>query len=621
MLMLSRSLLRCFRIAYKATCKSPQQPGQLFATNRAEWNHFLLCYPARPLQGFPSRSSSRPLDSITYPPNSSNMTAETRDIWPNDAGFDNNYEEHEPVELTVKGRIPQYAAGVLFRTGPLGYKAKTDEGKIWAVKHWFDGFSCVHRFQIDFPDQDGVAKVQYRSRRTVDEYLEIVRKTGKIDGITFASKHDPCESFFKKVMSIFHSTHTRSTQNVGVTLSINMPGGGYVKNPEKPSLNGHTNHIETLHAKSDNLLLKKINPETLEPQGIATQKVLHPDLKGPMSAAHAKSDPDTGDIFNFNLDFGYKGTYRIFRTSANTGETDILATFHGQPAYIHSLFLTENHVILCVWNSHITWGGLSILYNKNVADAIAPFDPNSKATWYVIDRTRGKGLVATYESDPFFCFHTVNAWEEPNEINPKKTDIIAELSMFENTDVIHRFYYDNLISSNANSAYAGRKRLSCLPMHAQFRLPSVDAGLPTKHSLPTELLFKADKMISSELPTINPSYLTRRHRYTYGCADRLKSSFMDGIVKFDNITQTSIIWETEGHTPGEPIFVADPEGHVEDDGVLLTVVLDGYVERSYLLVLSAKDLTEIGRAEMQGPMSFAFHGAYKASARRYTGDI
>jgi torulene dioxygenase len=139
--------------------------------------------------------------------------------------------------------------------------------------------------------------------------------------------------------------------------------------------------------------------------------------------------------------------------------------------------------------------------------------------------------------------------------------------------------------------------------------------------MPAELVFQADKMISLELPTINPAYLTRPHRYVYGCSDRLKSSFMDGIIKFDNKTQTAIFWEKEGHTPGEAIFIADPEGTAEDDGVLLTVVLDGYVEKSYLLVLRAQDLTELGRAEMQGPMSFGFHGAYKSSDKRYCGDV
>jgi torulene dioxygenase len=402
-----------------------------------------------------------------------------------------------------------------------------------------------------------------------------------------------------------------------------MPGARHVENSEKPVVNGHTNGIQTLHAKTDSHMIKRIDPKTLEPQGIAIQETLHPDLKGPMSASHAKSDPNTGDIFNFNLEFGRKSTYRIFRASASTGKTEILATFFGKPAYIHSLFLTENYVILCVWNSHFKWSGISLLYNKNMLDSIAPFDPNSKATWYVIDRTHNRGLVATYESDPFFCFHSVNAWEEPSSTDSSQTDIITELSLFENTDVIHRFYYDNLLSSlsTPKSEYADQKRLSCLPMQAQFRLPCVSSNSQSAEPRDAERLFLADKMISVELPTINPSYLTRRHRYTYGCADRLKSSFMDGIAKFDNLTQTSIFWEQEGHTPGEPIFVADPEGKEEDDGVLLTVVLDGYVERSYLLVLRARDLSEMGRAEVPGPVAFGFHGAFKAWERAYGGDI
>jgi torulene dioxygenase len=96
---------------------------------------------------------------------------------------------------------------------------------------------------------------------------------------------------------------------------------------------------------------------------------------------------------------------------------------------------------------------------------------------------------------------------------------------------------------------------------------------------------------------------------------------MDGIAKFDNVTQTSILWETEGHTPGEAIFVADPEGTGEDDGVLLSVVLDGHADKSYLLVLDARNLKELGRADMAGPMSFGFHGAYKGADKRYDGDI
>lgn len=495
----------------------------------------------------------------------------------------------------------------------------TDQKEAWAANHWFDGFSCVHRFEIGYTNDSDEVKVFYNSRRTVDELLETVRKTGRLDGVTFGKKRDLCESFFHKVMSMFKPA--TSPQNVGVTVSINMPRAGYVKGKGASDVSGHSNGVETLHLKTDASVLNQIDPKTLEPKGVCRQDVLHPDLKGQLSAAHAKTDPVTGDIFNYNLQMGPANTYRIFRTAVSTGQTKILATFKGNPAYLHSFFLTENYVVLCVWNSHISWGGLSILYHKNILDALAPFDSSSKAKWYVVDRA-GKGLVATYESDPFFCFHTINAWEQPSSSDATKSDIICELSLYENLDVVHRFYYDNIMSTqDASKAYEGKKRQSCLPHHAQFRLANVNSRLPQNQTLPAEFLLKADPMISGELPTINPSYLTRKHRYVYGTADRLKSTFMDGIVKFDNVTQKAIFWETEAHTPGEPIFVADPEGTEEDDGVLLTVALDGIAEKSYLLVLRAKDLVELGRAEMNGPMSFGFHGAYKAMDREYAGDI
>ncbi|ORY16449.1 beta,beta-carotene 9',10'-dioxygenase [Clohesyomyces aquaticus] len=541
--------------------------------------------------------------------------------WPNDAGFDTDYEQLNPVELNVKGHIPSYAAGTLYRTGPLGYKVQTSNGNTWAAGHWFDGLSAVHRFEIEFPE-NGAARVTYRSRRIVDKMLEQIKETGKLSAITFGAKRDPCKGFFNKVMSTFTALK-KQPDNVGVTLSIDMPGGGCSPKTEKSVLvNGHSTGIETLHVKTDATLLKRIDPETLEPIGIANQGILHPELKGPLSGAHAKSDPETGDIFNFNLDLGNQATYRIFGTSASTGETTILGKFSANPAYIHSLFLTENYVILCIWNSHFGQKGISMLYHQNMVDAISPFDPSSKAVWYVVDRRHGKGLVATYESDPFFCFHTINAWELSSTEDPSKIDILCELSRYENLDSIHRFYYDNVISSAKGSEnFAGKKRETCLPQLARFRLSAVNGRTSPANRQIAELVYLAPKEISSELPTINPAYLTRPHRYTYGTLDRLKSSFMDGLGKFDNETQTTLVWETDAQTPGEPIFVVNPNGQAEDDGVILSVILDGLSGKSYLLCLDAKSFQELGRAEMEGPLSFGFHGAFKASGVRYAGDI
>ena len=78
------------------------------------------------------------------------------------------------------------------------------------------------------------------------------------------------------------------------------------------------------------------------------------------------------------------------------------------------------------------------------------------------------------------------------------------------------------------------------------------------------------------------------------------------------MTQEPVFWREKGQSPGEPIFVADPragEGE-EDKGVLLSVVLDGYKGKSYLLVLDARTMKEVGRAAMRGAVGFGFHGAW-----------
>ncbi|KAL4068602.1 carotenoid oxygenase [Scleroderma yunnanense] len=543
----------------------------------------------------------------------SNKSAPTKHFnnWPNDAGFDVLHEEREPVELTVSGTIPSYVSGTLYRTGPGGYQVKTAKGTTYSINHWFDGFSQNHRFQII---QTGSStRVIYNSRRSIDPLIEHIRATGNMAGFSFGQKRDPCTSFFKKVMSMFipDPPPPLEQSNIGVTLSINPPGlrDPQVAESQKPG--GHASGVHTLLAKTDAAILRHIEPETLEPKGVVTQAVLHPELTGNFSAAHAKSDPVTGDIFNYNLALGRQSIYRAFRVSAATGQTEILATItDAPPAYLHSSILTENYFILCVWNSHYVWGGMKILWEKNMLDAISNFDPTRKALWYVIDRKGGKGVVARYECDAFFCFHTINAWEEPSPTDSSHTDIVADLSIYKNLDVLKRFYYNNLKSSSAASLnYTGEKRRSCDVFLRRWRLPSVDTASPLE---PREAVTEhtAEHNHSCDLPVVNPRFLTKPSRYIYGACDRDLSTFFDGLVKYDMEAHTALYFTVHGHSPGEPIFVPDPKGADEDDGVLLSVVLDGYAEKSYLLVLDAKTMKEVGRASMECIVGFGFHGAY-----------
>ncbi|RAK80606.1 carotenoid oxygenase family protein [Aspergillus fijiensis CBS 313.89] len=538
--------------------------------------------------------------------------------WPNVQGFDANYEVKDPVELPVEGIIPAYTAGTLYRTGPGSYKVDTEQGETVELSYWFDGYSQTHRFQLVASDADHPLRVYYNSRFSVDHLIEETRKSGSLKPTTFGQKRDPCKAVYDKVQTEYEPA-SQSTPphpaavNVGVTLSVNMPGLGTETSDRWDTSTG----IKTLWAKTDYNIFKQLDPVTLEPLGLARQQNLHPDLTGERAAAHARSDPKTGDVFNYNLTHSREPTYRVFRTSASTGETTILATFPATPAYLHSLFLTEDYVIICVWNAHLDVSVFDTPVHS-VLDAIEPFDPTKPSMWYVIDRQGSQGLVGTYTGPPFFCFHSINAWQEPSASSSSSgedIDIVADLVMFDNLDFLFSLYYENLLSNTspakARLGAPGRTDTTRSTV-ARFRLPLIPApASPNPHPQKAILERTTCKPISPELPTLNPSYVTRKNRYTYSIGARGESTFFDCIMKLDNDhPETPQIWVQHAHSPGEPIFVADPQGTNEDDGVLLSVVLDGHSGKSYLLCLDARDLSVLGKARVDGPVAFGFHGQH-----------
>jgi torulene dioxygenase len=523
------------------------------------------------------------------------------------------------VELKVEGRIPAYAAGTLFRTGPGVREVETKKGKNFRVNHWFDYLSLCHRFQIHEPDGAGKVKVTYNSRSTCDGLIKQIQQTGKWDQISFGAKYDPCTSFFKKASSFFKKSgqdDKPDDRTLAVTMSVNYPALTSTGTKTGEAL--PAGKPVTLANKSDNDYLQMLDPETLAPTGIAQQKTLHPELTGPASATHAKSDPTTGDVYNYNLDFVTgTGKYRVFVAEAASAKVSILATITAEPAYLHSLFLTENYVVLCIWNSTFAYGGASILWNKNIADAIAPYDARRRPTWHVVDRRPGgRGLVATFTSDNFYAFHSINAYECPSPNNANEVDIIADVTAYPNLDIIKRYYIDNL-TSTSESAAKFAKDTSWRPQMRRFRLPNVPVNeAHPANSRPASAVseFAIPRDLTPEVPTIDPRRATRKHRYVYGVIMMGKSTLWDGLVKYDVETHEADLWMTHGHSVSEPIFVPNPdapegEGQ-EDDGVLLSVVLDGHAAKSYLLVLDAKNMKELGRAHVNGVVGHGFHGSF-----------
>lgn len=603
-----------------------------------------------------------------------------------------NLEEHRgPIELHIHGSFPPWTAGSLFRTGPGINKIKgTPCGPdgVFRISHWFDGLAHTHRFDI-IHDNTAKVKVMYSSRRQSDKWVDFVQKKGPCNIITFAQKADPCVGLFSKVMSTWKSatfgihTETADFENAGVTVQLGIPGlpskaGNSAHNASSSSSSssggGHRSPSSNVWLGTDGHMLCEVDRDTLEPLGLARQNVLHPSLDGPCSCAHAQRCPRTGDYFNVNLKPGAAATYRIFRVSAATGKTDILATIRRldlPPIYFHSFFLSEHFVVLCLPSSHLKAYGLGVLWEKNMLDAIVPFDQGNKCKWFVIDRVQGRGVVAEFETEAGFFFHTVNCFEEPIVSSDEKTNrnedegkvhIFCDMVEYPTMDITHSMYYDVLMNrqGHARSFWADPKRRNnTLPRLARWSctvaLPKGDAQAPETDPSPVavssiwsyrpfswvvpaiasqlpsswspannaaaaanQARVSAEKILTilaphvGELPTINPAYHTRPYRYIYSLAMSGRSTLTDSIIKTDTVTRQVRRWNNpQGHTPGEAIFVARPgETDEEDDGMLLSVVLDGVSGKSYLLCLNAKTMMEEGRAEMDFAVGLGFHGVH-----------
>ena len=113
-----------------------------------------------------------------------------------------------------------------------------------------------------------------------------------------------------------------------------------------------------------------------------------------------------------------------------------------------------------------------------------------------------------------------------------------------------------------------------------------------------------------DFPTINEQYRFGKNCYTYGIVDHPRAT-SNLIVKRNNCDHPSeTTWYKERHYPTEPLFVPNPEGIAEDDGVLLSTVFDGTAEKSYLLILDATTMTLISETYAPVRIPFTLHGQF-----------
>jgi carotenoid cleavage dioxygenase-like enzyme len=427
--------------------------------------------------------------------------------------------------------------------------ARFEGGKI-PFRHWFDGQAMLHRFAV----ADGA--VTY-TNRFLDSPSKRATDAGRIGYTEFAT--DPCQRYFSRVFTRFRPPR-RDVPNANV--SVAPLADGLVALTEVP-------------------LAVSFDPKTLATAGVARY---HDSLVGQVTTAHPHQNPRTGELMNYLLSFGRNSSYQVYRQSPSGMTRELVARIPvARPGYMHSFAITENYAVLAEFP--LTVNPLRLLLSGK--PFIDNYGWNARGTtrFLVVD-TRDGSLRGEFHSEPFFAFHHVNAFEDGDKL-------VLDVCAYEDASVIDGLRLDALAEEVPGSFP--------YPMRYEIDLPT---GTVSSRRL-------AD--VTMELPRIHYGrHNGRPYRYAYGISgDREGPVVAHGLVKVDVETGESNEWSQPRTYPGEPVFVPAPGADAEDEGVVLSVVLDAGAGTSKLVVLDAQSFQEVASAAVPHVIPFGFHGLFQ----------
>jgi beta,beta-carotene 9',10'-dioxygenase len=461
-------------------------------------------------------------------------------------GYSSLNEEIALDRLPVTGTIPAWLTGSLLRNGPAKFEVGTDQ--VW---HWFDGLAMLHRFSF----QNG--NVSYANKFVQSDAYKTSMQEGRIAYALFAA--DPCKTRFRSSMSDL----------VNPNVSINKIAGEFVAMTEVP-------------------LPIAFAPDTLDTLGVVHYE---DQVGGHHTSAHPHYDAANKTTISYMTEFGLQSVFKIFGIKDGDAHSRVLIGSYptDEPSYIHSFSISEQYVIIAEYPFRVS--PFKLVSSNQAFIQNFEWHAEQPAQFVVMSKQDGS-IVGRYEGEAFFSFHHINAFERDGEL-------IVDLSAYPDAAVINEATLAELrAGSTADEPRVHSEfRRYHLPLRGQSRTATYERVTPYE----------------IELPTINYAhYNGRAYRFAYGIstAEDAPEALAHQLVCVDVERHESRLWSEDGCYPGEPVFVQAPDGRGENDGVVLSVVLNTRKGNSFLLVLDAHTFEELGRAEVPHHIPLGLHGQY-----------
>jgi beta,beta-carotene 9',10'-dioxygenase len=416
------------------------------------------------------------------------------------------------------------------------------------LNHWFDGFAMLHKFSFD------QGNITYLSKFVESSAYKDALNTEKISSNEFATNRD--SSLLEKLLRPFTF---KATDNSNVNIC--PLGNTYLAMTETPE------------------------PIMFDCFSLSTVgKLIYDDqLKVQLTTAHPHFDFTDNTLYNVSTKLGLVSEYIIFKINGDATKRKVIATIPvKRPGYLHSFATTKNYVVLV--DFPFTINPLELLFSSKPYIENYHWFPKESSRFFLINKFTGN-ITGPLETDPCFAFHHINAYEQDKHI-------VIDFLTYPDSSIIDSLYLSNLMKAK-NKVEA-----------ASFSRFYVDT---TTQLVKKETLFNSQL----ELPRINyQRFNTSNYRYVYAVGQSNDSIYLDKLIKLDLIDNDVLDWQEDSCFPGEAVYIPQNNNAEEDNGIVLSVVLNAKNQNSFLLMLDAKNMQELARATIPNIMPFGFHGQF-----------
>ncbi|KAL5499781.1 hypothetical protein EMCRGX_G011241 [Ephydatia muelleri] len=427
--------------------------------------------------------------------------------------------------------------------------------------HWFDGQSLLHSFTIN------KGKIHYRSHYLHSKTFKTNTAANRIVVSEFGTLAYP-------------DPRKTLLQRMKATLQMLSPN-------YEPSDNNNFNLYplgDDIVVAQESNIIHIIDPITLDTKDrINLSKYVA--INGATGHPHIEAD---GTVYNLATTFKMRPKTCVIMLPSN-GDISGQATATQRKGKIICTLPVKREQP-AYFNIPLILG--SRMFGK-AGRKIKPVftDKEEEVCFHIVEKKTGQELELRFVTESFFTFHHINAYEDNGHV-------VVDLCCTTDDSYCNFGFFDSSASFIPDERRQSVRRY-VLPLNT-----STKNLVTLNYSCATAILqddgsiycqYEILSPIAFEYPRINyPVCNGKQYRFVYGVAG------LDKLVKLDTREKTVKMWAEKACFPSEPVFVSRPLADREDDGVILSAVIDTELgHHPFLLVLDSITMSEIGRAEFK----------------------